>query len=174
MGDTLVPGKAREAELERMMERYGDFLVGQCSAMLHDPYLAQDVVQETFIKAYEKLDTLRDRSESGERAWLNRIAVNLCRDQMRSKWFRLVDRNKPLDSLPELSSGTNERGRQLYDQVCALPRAQREVILLRYYQDLDVREIAAALGHAETTIYRRLKRALRTLKCDLERGDFHG
>lgn len=96
MGNTLVPGKAREEELTRMMETYGAMLVGLCGSLLHDPHLAQDVVQETFIRAYQKMDTLRDWSIQGERAWLTRIAVNLCRDQQRSKWFRLVDKRDTL------------------------------------------------------------------------------
>lgn len=174
MGNTLVPGKAREEQLTRMMETYGAMLVGLCSSLLHDPHLAQDVVQETFIRAYQKMDTLRDWSIQGERAWLTRIAVNLCRDQQRSKWFRLVDKRDTLASLPELSCEANEDARYLYEQVCRLPQGYREVILLRYYQDMSATEIAAALGQNATTIYRRLERARQMLKCNLERWDFNG
>lgn len=174
MGNTLVPGKAREAELTRMMEAYGGQLVGLCSSLLHDSHLAQDVVQETFIRAYQKMDTLRDKSERSERAWLTRIAVNLCRDQQRSKWFRLVIKKETLPPLSELGSDASENARLLYEQVCSLPRVYREVILLRYYQDMSAIEIAAALGQNATTIYRRLEKARQILKRNLERWDFHG
>lgn len=54
MGNTLVPGKASEAELSRMMETYGAMLTGTCTVLLGDRHLAQDIVQETFIRAYKR------------------------------------------------------------------------------------------------------------------------
>ena len=83
MGNTLVPGKASETELCRMMDEYSSMLVGICAILLDDRDLAQDVVQETFISAYRSLDSLRAEHAGSERAWLTRIAVNLCRDEKR-------------------------------------------------------------------------------------------
>ncbi len=51
-GKTLVPGYASEAELIRWMKDYGPMLTGTCTALLGDEHLAQDIVQETFIRAY--------------------------------------------------------------------------------------------------------------------------
>ena len=90
MGNTLVPGKASEAELSRMMETYGAMLTGTCTVLLGDRHLAQDIVQETFIRAYKKMDSFRGERPESEKAWLTRIAVNLCRDERRKKWFRLI------------------------------------------------------------------------------------
>lgn len=53
-GNTLVPGKASETELCRMMDEYSSMLVGICAILLDDRDLAQDVVQETFIRVYKK------------------------------------------------------------------------------------------------------------------------
>ena len=83
MGNTLVPGKASEAELSRMMETYGAMLTGTCTVLLGDRHLAQDIVQETFIRAYKKMDSFRGERPESEKAWLTRIAVNLCRDERR-------------------------------------------------------------------------------------------
>ena len=80
MESVKAPDEAREAKLCRMMRAYGGMLVGLCTAMLGDAQLAQDVTQETFIKAYYKMDALRAKSDGSEKAWLARIAVNLCRD----------------------------------------------------------------------------------------------
>ena len=95
-GKPWEPGEAAEAELVRWMEDYGPMLAGTCTALLRDAHLAQDVVQETFSRAYQHRGRFRGGSE---KAWLTRIAVNLCRDQQRSKWFRLVDRRVPVEEL---------------------------------------------------------------------------
>ena len=147
MGNTLVPGKASEAELSRMMETYGAMLTGTCTVLLGDRHLAQDIVQETFIRAYKKMDSFRGERPESEKAWLTRIAVNLCRDERRKKWFRFEE---------------------------TLPQKYREVILLRFYQDLTAPEIAEILHQATGTIYHKLTRAQEMLKKRLERCDFGG
>ena len=96
-GNTLVPGKASETELCRMMDEYSSMLVGICAILLDDRDLAQDVVQETFIRVYKKMDSFRGARPESEKAWLTRIAVNLCRDEKRKSWFRLRERAKPID-----------------------------------------------------------------------------
>ena len=84
-GNTLVPGKASETELCRMMDEYSSMLVGICAILLDDRDLAQDVVQETFIRVYKKMDSFRGARPESEKAWLTRIAVNLCRDEKKKK-----------------------------------------------------------------------------------------
>ena len=158
MGNTLVPGKASEAELSRMMETYGAMLTGTCTVLLGDRHLAQDIVQETFIRAYKKMDSFRGERPESEKAWLTRIAVNLCRDEMMTL------------SAPEAS----EEAQQLYAAVQTLPQKYREVILLRFYQDLTAPEIAEILHQATGTIYHKLTRAQEMLKKRLERCDFGG
>ena len=88
-GNTLVPGKASETELCRMMDEYSSMLVGICAILLDDRDLAQDVVQETFIRVYKKMDSFRGARPESEKAWLTRIAVNLCRPAMKSQGVNL-------------------------------------------------------------------------------------
>lgn len=172
MGNAKVPGSAREADLVRMMQTYGDQLVGLCTGLLGDYSLAQDVVQEAFIKAYQHMDSFRGENEGSERAWLTRIAVNLCRDQQRTRWFRFVDRSVSYDMLPERGETIDDTHRHLLHAVQQLPGKYREVILLHYYQDLQVSEIAKTLGLSESSVYRRLDSARQKLKTKLERGGF--
>ncbi len=171
MGNAKVPGSAREAELQRMMLTYGNQLVGLCTGLLSDHMLAQDVVQETFIKAYKHMDSFRGENEGSEKAWLTRIAVNLCRDQQRSRWFRFVDRNTSYDMLPERGQQAEDAQIELYHAVTNLPGKYREVILLHYYQDMDAAEIAAALHVSLSSVYRRLEKARKKLKDQLERRE---
>ena len=80
-----------------MMDEYSSMLVGICAILLDDRDLAQDVVQETFIRVYKKMDSFRGARPESEKAWLTRIAVNPCRDEKRKSWFRLRERAKPID-----------------------------------------------------------------------------
>ena len=131
-GNTLVPGKASEAELSRMMETYGAMLTGTCTVLLGDRHLAQDIVQQTFIRAYKKMDSFRGERPESEKAWLTRIAVNLCRDERRKKWFRFEDRTIPVEMMTLSAPEASEEAQQLYAVVQTLPQKYREVILLRF------------------------------------------
>lgn len=173
-GKPLVPGYASEAELSRWMKDYGPMLVGTCATLLGDVHLAQDVVQETFIRAYQHRSRFRGVNEASEKAWLTRIAINLCRDQQRSKWFRFVDKRVPVEELALPMPEAGMEAKQLYAAVQSLPQKYREVILLHFYQDMSVGEIAQTLHIAASSIYRRMKKAQQLLKKKLERWDFCG
>ena len=164
MGNTLVPGKASEAELSRMMETYGAMLTGTCTVLLGDRHLAQDIVQETFIRAYKKMDSFRGARPESEKAWLTRIAVNLCRDERRKKWFRFEDRTIPVEMMTLSAPEASDEAQQLYAAVQTLPQKYREVILLRFYQDLTAQEIAAIFHQATGSIYHKLSVAQQMLK----------
>lgn len=170
MERVTVPDDVREAELTRLMETYGDALAGLCTALTRDADLAQDIVQETFLRAYRNLGSYRG-GRAEEKAWLTSIAVNLYRDLRRSKWFRWVDRSVCLDNLPEPSVPAQQEDWQLYDAVQILPDRLREVVVLRYNQDLDAREIAKLLGTTRASVYRRLNKAYEILKQQLEEAD---
>ena len=163
-GNTLVPGKASETELCRMMDEYSSMLVGICAILLDDRDLAQDVVQETFIRVYKKMDSFRGARPESEKAWLTRIAVNLCRDEKRKSWFRLRERAKSIDMTAIPMEDATEEARELYAAVQALPKKYREVILLYYYQDLTAQEIAAIFHQATGSIYHKLSVAQQMLK----------
>ena len=154
-----------EAEITRLMDDYGDMLVGLCAGLLADPDLAQDIAQETFLRAYRSLRRFDGRSE---KAWLTRIAVNLCRDQWKSRWFRHVDRRVTPDMLPEPSEAADESAEGVLKAVQALPGPLREVIVLRYFEDMKVEEVTKALGISPTTLYKRLEMARQALRGLLE------
>ena len=166
-------GSACEAELERMMRAYGGMLVGLCTGMLKDSYLAQDMVQETFIRAYTKMGSFRGEREGSEKAWLCRIALNLCRDYQRTKWFRLVDRMEAPEQAARPSDAPDAPHGEVLSAVAALPTRLKEVVLLYYYQDMCLEEAAGVLGISKSAVSRRLEKARKQLRQSLEGWDFN-
>lgn len=108
------------------MQTYQTQLRRLCCMILKDTHLADDAVQETFIKVYSGMKDFRH--ESNEKTWLTRIAVNTCRDLLRSRWFRHTDRSVLIDDLPEPEAPSDPEDTGLYETVLRLPVNQREVI----------------------------------------------
>ncbi len=162
--------EAYEETLERMMAQYGTALLRMAFLYLRDASLAEDAVQETFVKAYTHMSQFR--GESTEKSWLMRIAINTCKDFRRSSWLRLVDRRTPLDALPEACGEWREPDDTVLLEVMRLPDRDKEVILLRYYQNMKIGEISDALNIPEPTVSSRLRRAKEKLHRKLERWYF--
>ena len=162
--------KATEAELARMMDQHGARLAAVCALMLGDRDLAQDIVQETFIRAYQRLECFRGERQESERAWLTSIAVNLCKNERKKSWFRFIDRKTPIDALNLPTEDAPQEKKLLYMVVQTLPQKECELILLRYYQKLTVAEISKILHRSPATIYRGLEHAHRLLKTCWKKG----
>ncbi len=163
------PGSDREETLVRMVNEWQLPLLRLCYIQLQDRGLAEDAVQETFIKAFRALDTFR--GECSEKTWLTRIAVNTCRDIRRGAWFRHIDRKVSLDMLPEVAIQPSEDHLDLTLAVMNLPKKFREVIMLYYYQDMDTSEISSVLGIAQSSVSNRLRRGRDLLRKALEGRD---
>ena len=161
-----------DQNLERMMKEYGDAILRMCFLYLKDYQLAEDAVQETFIKAMKSYDAFEHRSS--EKTWLIRIAINCCKNIMRSRWFQIAgndlsgEREKAHDDPIEAFLEKDSVSRA----VMKLNANDRQIIVLYYYQDLSVREIAEAIGKTENAVLQRLKRARDRLKTVLEEAGY--
>ena len=144
------------SELDRLMEQYGSSLLRMSALYLKDADLAQDAVQETFIKAYRHMNDYR--GDSSEKTWLTSICVNTCRDILRTAWFRHTSR-MVLDTLPERPADFEFSDNTVLNEVMRLPAKYREVILLRYYEGLKLKEVADALGLSDGKVRSRLNKA---------------
>lgn len=167
MSNVQIPDHAREEELSRMMNAYGGMLTGLCSALLKDGCLAQDIVQETFVRAWRKMDDLRGGRQS-EKAWLCRIAVNLCRDQQRTRWLRLVEKKAEVEQPPLWYAPTDGRAADVMEALGQLKPKFREVLTLHYLENLSAEEIGQIAGLSPSAVYRRLNKAKSQLKALLE------
>ena len=165
---TPVQGPDREEQLNHMVLTYEKELLRLCAVYLRDVELARDAVQETFLKAYRRMD--RFEGKSSEKTWLMRIAINTCKDMLRGSWFRHVDHSTVLDDLPLPVSPPSVEHIALTSAIMALPRKYMEVILLHCDQGMNIRETAQALGITPPAVINRLKKARNELRIALEGG----
>ena len=163
------PDKLREEKLHQMIDKYEKDLIRMCCAYLRDLSMAEDAVQETFLKAYKGLDSFK--GNSSEKTWLIRIAINVCNDMRRNSWFRFIDQKIDVERLQIPKWEQNDVSISLMMEIMRLPRKYMEAILLYYYEDMKVAEIAEMLGISDTVISRRLKKAREMLKGMLEGVD---
>ena len=132
---------------------------------------AEDIFQEVFMKLV--MNQKPFDSEEHRKAWIIRVTINCCNSHFVAPWRKHVDlwEEETLSRLPDEDSiYPAEDTRDVYAKVLALPQNMKEVILLYYYENMSVREIAEALGTTEVNIKKRLSRARQKLKLDLE-GD---
>jgi RNA polymerase sigma-70 factor (ECF subfamily) len=136
--------------------------------ILRDPDRAQDAVQETLVRCWRDLPTLRDVDRFD--AWLNRLFLNACRDQLRHAKRRSVEVTLP-ETLPHAVSGTESAladRDQIERGVRRLDPDQRVVIVLHYFLDLPLPDAAAAMGIPLGTAKSRLHRATQALRAALD------
>ena len=152
-------------DMERLVNEYGSAMLRMCCAYLGDVHLADDAVQDAYIKIYRGWREFD--SPAAEKAWVMRVAVNVCKDLLRSAWRRRVTL---VDEYPEIAAEP-DRPREdniLLEEIMALKPKYRQVILLHYYQGFSVNEIARILCAPQSTISVRLRRARATLAGRLE------
>ncbi len=157
---------AQDQWLEQAMTQWEVPLLRTCTMLLRDAALAEDAVQETFLKAWRAYG--KYRGESTEKTWLMRIAVNTCRDMQRGSWLRRIDRRVDMADLPEPAADFTPPDDTLVRAVLSLPDGLRQVIVLKCYQDMTVQEVADALHVHRRTVHYRLDKAERILRDALE------
>jgi RNA polymerase sigma-70 factor (ECF subfamily) len=139
-------------------------------AALRDRDAAGSVAQDCFFKAYRARD--RFRGESNLQTWLLQIAVNLVRDRVRNRrlqFWKRFDQDVDLAlsdgrRSPEAEALAREQVAAVWNAARLLPLKQRTVFLLRFVEEMDLLEIAAATGMKEGTVKTHLFRALQTVR----------
>ena len=163
----------REQRLSRWIDLYSDTILKTCFLYLSDRQQAEDVLQDTWIKAWKHMEDIDLKRITNEKAWLLRIAINTCKDYRRTAWFRHVDTRKAIEDLPARLVSSEPEDRTLTLIVMDLPERYKQIILLHYFQGLTLQETADVLGQSASTAHRRLKKAEALLKDALERGEAH-
>ena len=160
---TVARARAGDGDAFRaLVERHSRSIFRLAYRMTGNEHDAEDVVQETFLRAYRRLNRFQSRSDFG--TWLYRIAVNCClnwrkrrqrQDQTHQEWGRQE---------AEVAHDDTRRAQQIQEALMKLPTKQRAAIVLTTYDGLTHAEAARALGCSETTVSWRLFAARAKIK----------
>jgi len=138
--------------------------------ILRDRDEAEDATQEAIARAWSGWGTLRDRSRFD--AWFDRILVNVCRNRMRHvRTIRVVALDAAFDVPAADSHGSTMARLALEPAFARLSPDQRIIVVLRFWRDLSVEEIAERLGIPAGTVKSRLHYALRSLRAAIESSE---
>ncbi len=171
MNVALVPGEVYEKRLEIWIEKYSDAVLRTCYMFLSDRAQAEDALQDTFLKAWRSMDAFEARNGASEKTWILKIAVNTCINYRRSAWFRHIDKTKIIEELPLTVTGITEESRDMFLSVMMLDKKLRQVVFLYYYHELTYKEIGDMLSITASAVKKRLDKALKILKIQLEGRD---
>ncbi len=132
-----------------------------CYLYLKDENLAQDAAQDTFVKAYRKLSSFKEKSNIN--TWLTSIAINTCKSIMRQKSYKsTVSLNEAIMVFADTTDKETELS--VSEAVKSLPEDLRIVAILKYYRELKTKEIAEILSIPVSTANYRLLKAKELLK----------
>lgn len=150
----------KETEVARVIEQYASPLFRMCYVVLKHEQDAQDVLQETFIKYMEKAPEFEN--EQYEKAWLFKVAANLCKDLLRFK-----KRNSYVD-IQEIEQYCEEpEEAEVLKEVMLLPTKYKTAMHLYYIEGYKVEEISCILKISESAVKKRMQRGRELLKVRL-------
>ncbi|ADK03751.1 TPA: sigma-70 family RNA polymerase sigma factor [Bacillus anthracis] len=163
----------KEDLIDEIMNKYGQEVLQLVYSYVNNKEVAEDVTQDIFVKCYKSLHTYKGNSNL--KTWLWRIAINHCKDYLKSWYNKKVivteDDFTYMESQKESVEQIviqNAEDSRLASAVMSLPIKYREVIYLFYYEELSIKEIAIVIEVKENTIKTRLKKAKELLKKGLE------
>jgi RNA polymerase sigma-70 factor, ECF subfamily len=162
----------KEALIDEMMNKYGQEILQLVYSYVKNKEIAEDLTQDIFVKCYRSLDTYKGRAKL--RTWLWRIAINHCKDYLKSWYNKNVFMTGDESTFSRVQSESveqtviqNDVDHQLISAVMNLPVKYREVIYLFYFEELSIKEIALVIDMNENTVKTRLRRAKELLKEEL-------
>jgi RNA polymerase sigma-70 factor, ECF subfamily len=166
----------KKVMLEELMNEYGKDVFLLAYSFVKEKALAEDISQEVFIKCYRSIEGFR--GEASIKSWIYRITVNTSKDFLKRKSFNVLKYPKWFfENLQRIGSSEEavlkrDQHEILLDCVLNLPVKYREAIVLHYFHDLKVNEMAETLELNPNTVKTRLTRGRDALrKVLIERGE---
>lgn len=151
-------------EIEQIVEKYGDMLFRICLINLGNKQDTHDAVQETLLRFLEQ--TRKFQNEEHIKAWLIRVAMNICKDMRRFKMRHPLVR---YDELQDYYTTNKDFG--ILEEVMSLPYKQKAVIYLYYVEGYRTLEIANLLHISESVVRKRMQRGREQLKLQYLKGE---
>lgn len=171
--------RGNEECFQELLKRYKSRVYGKISIYIKDRAAAEDIFQDTFLKAIHALKEGQYNEEGKFSAWIMRIAHNLCIDYFRNKKKMPMTRgNDDYDPFDYISSGDKTTEQQaIHKQVLAdtkkllaqLPDEQREIVMMRLYYDMSFKEISDSLDISINTALGRMRYALINMRKLIEK-----
>lgn len=165
--------------LEKIMIEYGNELVRLAFSYVKDAETAKDMVQNTFIKCYQNLDSFRFDAQI--KTWLYRITINECKDYLKSWHYKMVQVKSLINVTTKSILPSTEKtvidkydNEEIKDTIFSLPKVYREVVYLYYYESLNSEEIAKVLDISVNTVKTRLRRAKKRLESMIKEAELNG
>lgn len=157
------------AYFARLYDQYATDVLRVCYFYLSDREKAEDVCQDVFVRLMTTHPVLQP---GREKSWLLKVALNRCRDLWRGTWLKRVILGGPTFELIPAPDEFSRRDDQqaMMAAINQLPATFKEVILLHYYQGMNIAEIAQMLELPEGTISSRLSRGRKKLESILLKG----
>ena len=140
---------------EMLVRDHASAVLGLCIAHVKNLHDGEDIMQDVFLKAFTRIDTLRDHTRA--RQWLLKIARRMCIDH-----YRKGRASRPIteaDAVPARVDHGDERAMRVHAAVSKLPEGYRETISLYYLDGHDCAGVARSLGISNAAVRRRLTRA---------------
>lgn len=154
-----------QAAYERLLEPAVRPASRLAFALLHDRSEAEDAFQESALRAWRRLENLRD--EKPFQPWFMGILANQCKEIRRSKWWHVV-RLPDLSRTQTTEEATWLQGEDLRRALMRLPHDQQVAVLMHFHLDMPLRDVAIALGLSVGGVKTRIKRALRRMRPAIE------
>ena len=154
-----------EEEVRNAIHLYGDSVKRVCMVYLKNSTDTEDIFQNVFIKYATRSPQFE--SDEHEKAWVLRVAINECKDFLKSFYKRNIMPTRPDLLIHQQTTSLSTERSKVLEAVLSLPRRYREVIYLFYYEDYSAVKIAEVLNKNANTIYTRLARGRDVLKAEL-------
>ena len=162
--------KGNESAMEILVKRHYDLVHSYIYRATNDYNISYDITQDVFIKIMKNID--KYNLENGKfKNWLLKIAVNTTKDYFKSRTYKQRIENCDIENhqIEDTSNvidiiSKKEEAIKIKEAIENLPHLQREAILLKYYNDLKIKEISSITGDNENTIKSRLFNGIRNLK----------
>ncbi|MRH41498.1 sigma-70 family RNA polymerase sigma factor [Aquibacillus halophilus] len=165
--ENVILTKSKDEIIDYVIDQYGEQIKRVIFTYVKSYTQTDDLFQEFLINVYQRLEQFE--ANSSLKTWLYRIAINKCKDYLRSPIHRLFKYNEEVKSIHVAKSAEqlameNEQEMIIVEAILSLPTKYREIFVLRFYQSFSVRQVSDALRINESTLKTRIMRGKKKLQ----------
>ncbi|OPJ56252.1 ECF RNA polymerase sigma factor SigW [Alkalithermobacter paradoxus] len=149
-------------DTETLIDLYGNDVLRICMYYMKNKDDAEDAFQDVFVKIHKNKSQYE--AKASIKTWITRIAINTCKDILKSSWNKKTTYLDGNISDELIYHDEVSLGDEVYEAIQSLSDIYKEVIFLKYYNDMTAKEISAITGASESAINSRILRAKTELR----------